>query len=198
MISRALITGFEPFGGDATNPSGKLAAALDGSVVSGLKIVGRVMPVEYDRSAELIFRWLEEVRPVVVICTGLAASAERIRVEQIAVNEDDCSSPDNANVVRTKRRIAKGAPRELRCTLAVEKILSDCAARRIPAEASSDAGRYVCNHVFFSLMHALRKQRSVIPAGFVHLPPAMPMRVMADFIAVAVRRSPQFYPRDLA
>ena len=47
MIQRALVTGFEPFGGDTTNPSADLALALDGAKVGRLHVIGRVLPVEY-------------------------------------------------------------------------------------------------------------------------------------------------------
>ena len=40
----------------------------------------------------------------------------------------------------------------------------------IPASVSYHAGTYVCNHVFYVLLRALRHQPR-IPAGFVHLPP---------------------------
>jgi pyroglutamyl-peptidase len=40
----------------------------------------------------------------------------------------------------------------------------------LPAELSLSAGSFVCNQVFYGLMHALRRQPQV-PAGFIHLPP---------------------------
>jgi pyroglutamyl-peptidase len=37
------------------------------------------------------------------------------------------------------------------------------------AEVSQTAGTYVCNHVFYGLMHALRRHRH-LRGGFVHIP----------------------------
>ena len=39
----------------------------------------------------------------------------------------------------------------------------------VPAALSQTAGTFVCNHVFYGLMHHLRRRRKV-GAGFMHLP----------------------------
>ncbi len=167
MSPRALVTGFEPFGGDTTNPSADLALALDGARVGRLHVIGRVLPVEYAAAGKLIVEWLRELRPAVVLCTGLAASADAIRIETAAVNEDDSPVPDNAGEVRERRPIVPGGPRRLNSTLPIAHIFGECARKNITIESSADAGRYVCNHVFYTLLH----ERPAIPAGFIHLPP---------------------------
>ena len=40
----------------------------------------------------------------------------------------------------------------------------------IRAELSLSAGAFVCNHVFYGLMHAAAKNRRIRSAGFVHVP----------------------------
>jgi pyroglutamyl-peptidase len=47
--------------------------------------------------------------------------------------------------------------------------VADLVAASLPASLSLSAGSFVCNHVFFSLMHALQRRVSV-QAGFMHLP----------------------------
>jgi len=47
MEGKALITGFEPYGGRRLNPSGELAAALDGARLGDLVVVGRTLPVVF-------------------------------------------------------------------------------------------------------------------------------------------------------
>ena len=42
-------------------------------------------------------------------------------------------------------------------------------AAGLPSEVSSTAGTFVCNHVFYGLMHVLRAQKGV-RGGFIHLP----------------------------
>ena len=41
--------------------------------------------------------------------------------------------------------------------------------RGIPAGVSQTAGTFVCNHVFYGLMHVLRRERGV-RGGFMHVP----------------------------
>jgi pyroglutamyl-peptidase len=66
-----------------------------------------------------------------------------------------------------------------------------------PVEISQTAGTYVCNHVFYGLMHALRKHRKV-RAGFIHIPcspeqaaitnvPGLPVETVADALRLALR-----------
>lgn len=40
----------------------------------------------------------------------------------------------------------------------------------IPAELSLSAGAYLCNQVFFHLMHWAAQQAVPISAGFIHIP----------------------------
>ena len=42
-------------------------------------------------------------------------------------------------------------------------------AASLPAAVSQTAGTFVCNHVFYGLMHLLRRRRGV-RGGFLHLP----------------------------
>jgi len=74
MPDTALITGFEPYGGRAVNPSGRLALALDGARVGGFQIVGRTLPVVLAGLGERLEAYLEEARPALVIALGILGS----------------------------------------------------------------------------------------------------------------------------
>src|SRR5260370_40906967 len=67
MEGKALITGFEPYGGRRLNPSGELAAALDGARLGDLGVVGRTLPVVFAGLAERIEACLAETKPSMVI-----------------------------------------------------------------------------------------------------------------------------------
>ena len=78
---------------------------------------------------------------------------------------------------------------------AIKAIVAALRERNIPAVVSQTAGTFVCNHVFYGLMHALRRQRS-IRGGFIHMPylpeqappgqPSLPRETMIEAIAVAI------------
>ncbi|MCL7418265.1 MAG: pyrrolidone-carboxylate peptidase, partial [Halalkalicoccus sp.] len=66
-----LLTGYEPFGEHDTNPSERLATRFDGKTVDGMEVVGRVLPVEFDRVEGELLDAIEEVDPDLVLSMGL-------------------------------------------------------------------------------------------------------------------------------
>src|SRR5260370_40397279 len=102
MDGKALITGFEPYGGRRVNPSGELAAALDGARLGDLVVVGRTLPVVFAGLAARIEACLAETRPAVVIALRLWPGEPVIRLERPAGHLADCSSPDNAGARPTE------------------------------------------------------------------------------------------------
>jgi pyroglutamyl-peptidase len=167
-----LLTGFEPFGDDpgalSLNPSAAIAQALHGEKIGAWRLAGHVLPCEYDRSVRVLKTLIREYAPQAIVCLGQAGGRNAISLERIAVNWDEAALPDNAGIVRAGQPIVKTAPAAYFSTLPVHAMRDIVLAQGTPAEISSSAGHFVCNHVFFSLMHALRKSK--VPAGFVHVP----------------------------
>jgi pyroglutamyl-peptidase len=167
-----LLTGFEPFGDDpgelGLNPSAAIAQALHGVEIGAWRVAGEVLPCEYGRSARVLKTLMREYEPQAIVCLGQAGGRSAISIERIAINWDEATWPDNAGVVRSGQPILKTAPSAYFSSLSIHTLRDTLLAQGIPAELSSTAGQFVCNHVFFSLMHALRGKK--IPAGFVHVP----------------------------
>jgi pyroglutamyl-peptidase len=167
-----LLTGFEPFGDDpgalSLNPSAAIALGLHGQKIGPWRVAGHVLPCEYGRSARVLKSLMREYAPQAILCLGQAGGRSAISIERIAVNWDEAALPDNAGIVRIGQPISKTAPAAYFSTLPIHAIRDAVLAQGIPAELSSSAGHFVCNHVFFSLMHALRASK--IKAGFVHVP----------------------------
>lgn len=176
-----LLTGFEPFGDDPSaqnlNPSASIAQALHGKHISGWRVIGHVLPCLYGDSVKVLKRLIKAHAPGAIVCLGQAGGRSAVNIERIAVNWDEATLPDNAGVLRSGQPILKTAPAAYFSTLPIHAMQGALLAQGIPAELSSSAGHFVCNHVFFSLMHALRKTR--IPAGFVHLP-YLPEQISKD------------------
>jgi pyroglutamyl-peptidase len=176
-----LLTGFEPFGDDpgaqSLNPSAAIAQALHGEKIGPWRVAGHVLPCEYGRSVRVLKTLMREYEPQAILCLGQAGGRNAISIERIAVNWDEAALPDNAGMVRTGQPILKTAPAAYFSTLPIHAMHDAVLAKGIPAELSSTAGHFVCNHVFFSLMHALRA--STIQAGFVHVP-YLPQQALAS------------------
>ena len=62
-----LVTGFEPFGGLATNPSHQAMQRLDGAAIAGRTVIGRALPVALARIGAAVAALLDETDPAAVV-----------------------------------------------------------------------------------------------------------------------------------
>ncbi len=129
-----------------------------------------LLPVVFGESARALRAHLRRLRPALVVCVGQAAGRGEISLERIAINLDDSPRlPDNAGLRPAAHPVRVGGPAAYWSTLPVETLLPALRARGLPAGASVSAGTFVCNHLFYELMHALRR-RPGCRGGFVHVP----------------------------
>ncbi|MFB7893355.1 pyroglutamyl-peptidase I [Microbacterium sp. NPDC056044] len=196
-MTTVLLTGFEPFGGDAANPSGA-AVNLVAERWSGPEVlVTAVLPVTFAGAAERLRTLMAEHEPDVVIAAGLAGGRAAIGVERVAVNLIDARIPDNDGDQPVDAPSAPGAAPAHFATLPVKEIARRISAAGVPAEVSYSAGTFVCNHVFFT---ALEAAASATRAGFVHVPwsaehapsvdaATLPLADIARALEIAVRTS---------
>nr|HEX4318704.1 pyroglutamyl-peptidase I [Kofleriaceae bacterium] len=182
-----LVTGFEPFDGAATNPSGLAARALDGRTIAGRRVVGAVLPVTFGDAIAALGAQLRATRPELVICTGLADARGELSIERVAINVDDARIPDNAGARPIDRAIARRGPVGYWSTLPIKSIAAALSRAHVPAAISQTAGTFVCNHVFYGLMRALARRRGV-RGGFIHVPPVrrLALATIVDGLAVAI------------
>ena len=193
-----LLTGFAPFGGDASNPSWEAVRALDGTRIRGHRIVARCLSVEFGRSLRELRAALRETKPAIVLCVGVAGGRTEVSLERVAINVDDARIPDNAGASPVDLPVVEDGPAAYFATLPIKAILLALRAAGIPAAISQTAGTYVCNHVFYGLMHALRRAPRV-RGGFVHVPyapaeaaarpgaPCLPVELVTEALRIAVR-----------
>ena len=166
--TKVLVSGFEPFGGAKLNPSELLVRELRRIEFDNIQLSTIVLPVEFDRAAELLLRTVKELNPKVVIAFGQAEGRTAITPEKIAINLDDARIPDNSGEQRKNVLIDEEGNDGYFSTLPIEKMVEAIKASGYPAEISLSAGAFVCNHIFYSLQKGLR--HSDIRSGFVHLP----------------------------
>jgi len=197
-VPTVLLAGFEPFGGETTNPSWDAVRALRGKRIAGHRIVARRLPVAFGVSLKTVHAAIRETKPRLVLCVGQAGGRAAISIERVAINVDDARIPDNAGACPVDAAIVADGPAAYFSTLPIKAMLAALHSVDIPAEVSQTAGTYVCNHVFYGLMHALRARRG-IRAGFVHVPyspqqasqhpgaPSLPVEVMVEALRIVVR-----------
>jgi pyroglutamyl-peptidase len=111
---------------------------------------------------------LEELKPDVVIAVGQAGGRPELSVERVAINVDDASITDNQGQQPVDAPIIEGAPNAYFSTLPIKSIVREMRERGLRAGVSQTAGTFVCNHVFYSLLH--NTANTPVRAGFVHVP----------------------------
>lgn len=169
-MSRVLMTAFEPFGGERVNPSQLAVERLVGAGMPAVDLRSAYLPVVYYDARDALRAAIEEHAPDLVVCVGQAGGRYGITPEKIAVNRNDTALPDNAGQAPVDEPIVADGPAGYFTGLPVAEIVAGLRAASIPSEVSWTAGAYVCNHVFYSLMHLIATERPQVQGGFVHVP----------------------------
>jgi pyroglutamyl-peptidase len=165
-----LVTGFEPFAGARVNPSQRLVEELAAAPApAGVELATAVLPVAYARAAAELRAAVTAAEPDLVVCFGQADGRAGISVERFALNLDDAANVDNDGA-SSGAAVDPAGPAAYRSTLPVDEIVAALRAGGIPAGASRHAGGFLCNHVFYVLMHTLANERARAAGGFVHVP----------------------------
>lgn len=165
-----LITGFEPFGGSATNSSWEVASAVSRVHISGVSIEARLLPVSFGRVGDALKGVIAEVAPDILIMLGQSGQSESIRLERIAINMMDSSKPDNDGYVPDEEVIHPDGPSALFATLPLKPLRNALVAQGHKVKISNSAGLYVCNRTYYEALYHLSSQGRATRAVFVHLP----------------------------
>lgn len=168
-LPTVLLTGFDPFGGESVNPSWQAVHALDGQVIEGHRVTAVQLPTAFKASLEILSKALDEHAPRVVVAVGQAGGRDGMSLERVAINVNDARIPDNAGDQPVDMPVVADGPAAYFTRLPIKAALQALTREGIAAHVSQTAGTYVCNHVFYGLMHALRNHPD-IRGGFVHVP----------------------------
>jgi pyroglutamyl-peptidase len=176
-LPKVLLTGFEAFGesrdtGPELNPSWLAVKSLHGELIAGHRVITARLPCVFGKSLRLMRELLLRHQPTLVIAVGEAGGRTGISLERIAVNLDDARQPDNAGAQPIDQEVVAKGPAAYFSSLPIKAMLRDLQQAGLAAEVSQTAGTYVCNHVFYGLMHALATEPCLqaCRGGFVHVP----------------------------
>ena len=190
-MKKLLITGFEPFGGETTNPSWDALAAIP-DCLGEYSITKLEIPVVFELSAKTVIDKALEIGADVVLCIGQAGGRDAITPELVGINLRHGSIPDNNGNQPCDEEIVIGGDKAYFTTVPSRKIAEKIAAKGIPARLSYTAGAYVCNDVIYSLLHHFRDTETMF--GFIHVPystdqgkePSMPIDKITEAILIAI------------
>jgi pyroglutamyl-peptidase len=188
-----LLTGFEPFDRETVNPSWEAVRALDGWRQGAAVVHARRIPCVFGAALVALDAAIDELQPQLVLAVGQAGGRSEFTPERVAINVDDGRIGDNAGHQPIDQPVVAGAPAAYFSTLPIKAMVRDLRAAGIPAAVSNSAGTFVCNHLFFGLMHrAATRPVPGMRAGFIHVPylpeqaarlPGQPSMALATLVA---------------
>jgi pyroglutamyl-peptidase len=192
-----LLSGFEPFGGERSNPSWEVAARLDGREIGALAVKAVRLPVSTPRAVRAIAEAIRRSRPSAVLGLGQAGGRPAISLEKVAINLAERRAGRETDGGLAGTPVVRGGADAIFARLPLRSILRALERRGIPAALSLSAGAYVCNAVMYAMLDALRA-RPEVAAGFIHLPyaagqavrhrqaPSMTLELMTAAVEAAV------------
>jgi len=104
----------------------------------------RRLPVDFQLAPKLVIAKLDELQPDVLICCGMAEERDKLSLESTASVGDE----------------------QIKTDLPIDKLIAGLAATQI----SHDAGRFVCNHLYFEVLRHVREQERAPHFLFIHVP----------------------------
>jgi pyroglutamyl-peptidase len=166
---KALVTGFEPFDRDRVNPSLESLRRLPPRL-GALDIATCALPVVYGAALPVLREAIAAASPDIVLSVGLAGGRAELSLERVAINIDDARIPDNDGNRPIDRPVVAGGPAAYFATLPIKAAVAALREAGLPAAVSNTAGTFVCNHVFYGLMHEAEHAEKPFRAGFLHVP----------------------------
>lgn len=167
---RVVLAGFGPFPGAPVNPSAALAGKLARRrrpALAGIVRTAHVFATSYacvDRDMPNLFAQ----KPDIVLLFGLAGRRRQICIETRARNARSVLFPD-ASGLRPARGIIEVDGPDARISRApFSRLLGGVRESNLPARLSRDAGRYLCNYVYWRALQMAPQGRPLVQ--FVHIP----------------------------
>lgn len=170
-MTTVLITGFGRFPGAPFNPSGPLAVAVGRRrrpAFANIRRVVHVFQTSYTAVDRDLPKLIARHKPGIVLMFGLAARTPHMRVESRARNAMSVLFPDVTGFRPNDHAIALGKPA---LHGGAPSSLLVLAARQsgMRTRMSRDAGRYLCNYVYWRALEASRSGTPLVQ--FIHIPP---------------------------
>lgn len=167
MRRKLLITGFEAFGGESINPSWEAVKAL-ADRIGEYDLVKMQIPTVFGEAAQRVMEEADRIQPDVILCIGQARGRSMVTPEVVAINLREASIPDNAGNMPQNEPVCAGGPNAYFATAEIRRMTEAVKRCGIPCGLSYSAGAYVCNDLFYTLLH--RYDGTDIKIGFIHVP----------------------------
>ena len=128
------------------------------------------LPCSFGASTGALRAAIDDARPDIVLCTGLAGGRAELCLERVAINVQDARIRDNDGRQPIDKPVVKGGPAAHFATLPIKACVAELRKAGLPAAVSNTAGTFVCNHIFYALMDIAAGHPVPFKAGFLHVP----------------------------
>ena len=177
-----LVTGFDPFGDDLTNPAIEAVKQLP-DTIAGASITKLEIPTVFHKSAAVVKEALQANEYDYVLSVGQAGGRFDLTFERVAINVDDARIPDNDGQQPIDVPIQADGDSAYFTQHPVKAMVTAVKEAGIPASVSNSAGTFVCNHIMYQCLY--------LAHTFTHVPflpeqvlnrPNMPSMSLADIV----------------
>ncbi len=174
-LGPVLITSFPPWRKDQrSNSSDDLVAMLQASGQMPADAVWlRWVPVDFELAPKQVIGEMRRLRPRAVICCGMAEGRSRLSIERQAI-ERQVVSQEQATPAAT-----------LQTSVDIPELLTNTTL----SERSDDAGRYVCNHLYYRVLSFIKDANLSTTGVFLHIPilsQENKMLILGDFTKIVL------------
>lgn len=166
---KILVTGFDPFGGEETNPAYEAVKLLPDRI-SGSEIIKLEIPTVFSKSSIVVEEAIKKHNPNVVLNIGQAGGRSSISVEMVAINLVEARIPDNEGEQPIDEKLQEDGETAYFATIPVKGMVKNVRDQGIPSNISYTAGTYVCNSIMYNVLYMTDKKYNDIRAGFIHVP----------------------------
>ena len=168
-MSKLLLTGFEPYGGDSENVSWAVAEEVTALGVDGVDIGLELMPVSFNRVGSALRRAVALHHPDFVVMLGQTRVASCVKLERVALNLMDSERGDNDGYKPDERPIDPLGEAARFTTVSIKKVQAALKGVGVESVISNSGGLYVCNCLYYQALK-FSQECSSLPIIFVHLP----------------------------
>ncbi|MFC6289106.1 pyroglutamyl-peptidase I [Levilactobacillus angrenensis] len=185
---KILVTGFDPFGGEATNPAIEAVKRLP-ATIAGAEIIPLLVPTVFETVGPVVRQAILAKRPDVVLSIGQAGGRAALTPELVAINLADGRIPDNAGDQPVDRPLQAEGATAYFTELPVKAMVQAIRDVGLPSTVSTTAGTYVCNALMYQVQYLRATEFPTLRAGFMHIPflpsqvvtkPGTPSLALAD------------------
>ena len=170
---KVLVTGFGRFPGQHSNPSETLLRWIEERHIRpspNVRLKTELVPTRWSAVNQFATGCLAEFDPDIALHFGVHSRAIGLSVEKLARN-CTCTHSDASGEAAPPHCVKGNAPQTLKSTIETQKLVAQLRARGLPAQISTNAGRYLCNALLFASLYQSRNRVSPRQTGFIHIPP---------------------------